>query len=638
MSTPSEIKVSIFGGAKAKHGTTTTLAIIMNRIRGDEFSESIQKIREEVDKGKRNNLKSLLLAFTPSGTFSSRESSGLLQHSGIVCADIDGLDAHTADALRNQLKGDTHTEAVFVSPGGKGVKAFFRCDATRTHSETWRACDAYVKTTYGHALDPATKDVNRLCYLSHDPLAYMATGHAEVIPYPVSTEPSTQTVEPVACELSQDDVRELLRHVPPAPPYDKWIRVASAVWSVLPEAEGTELLEKWSPGKTPGEYSAKFDDRLENISIGTLINFAKEGGWKPSPMFKAKLPDAAIVEAENLALFEKLATREFGVGPIPVEPVPRFLLNGVPTCTPGNITTISAQSKAGKTALVTAIVASAIVAESGEIAGQDCLGVTAAAPGGRMILHIDTEQSPYDHHRAGTVTLQRAGIASRPLYFRSFRLAGSGAKELCSIMQILVQQEHEKSGLFAVILDGIGDFVDDVNDAKECNPLVAELHNLAIRFDCPVIVIIHENPAQKNGKSRGHLGSQLERKSETNLRLKKKDGTTVVFAEKTRGAPISEKHGPRYAWSDEQGMHVSVPSDGQTAESAHKIKALRLLAEECLGHIEFKSLRYVDLRTSIITARGFAQSTAERRIEAMVEADILRHDQGSVYTLVPVTP
>ncbi len=107
----------------------------------------------------------------------------------------------------------------------------------------------------------------------------------------------------------------------------------------------------------------------------------------------------------------------------------------------------------------------------------------------------------------------------------------------------LMESAHDFNGLFAVIVDGVADLVLDVNDAKECNALVAKLHALAIKYDCPdrIICVIHENPNADTGKMRGHLGSQLERKAESNLRLRKKEDVTVVFSDRQRRrAPILE--------------------------------------------------------------------------------------------------
>ena len=46
------------------------------------------------------------------------------------------------------------------------------------------------------------------------------------------------------------------------------------------------------------------------------------------------------------------------------------------------------------------------------------------------------------------------------------------------------------------MIDGVGDLAIDVNDTAESNGLVAELHALAIRFDCPIVCVLHENPGE----------------------------------------------------------------------------------------------------------------------------------------------
>ena len=61
-------------------------------------------------------------------------------------------------------------------------------------------------------------------------------------------------------------------------------------------------------------------------------------------------------------------------------------------------------------------------------------------------------------------------------------------------------------------------------------PLIATEQNAV------VVTVLHENPNSEYGKTRGHLGSQLERKAESNLRLQKDNttGVTTIFTEKSR--------------------------------------------------------------------------------------------------------
>jgi hypothetical protein len=172
---------------------------------------------------------------------------------------------------------------------------------------------------------------------------------------------------------------------------------------------------------------------------------------------------------------------------------------------------------------------------------------------------------------------------------RSYALAGFSASELPQALTLALKDAAAGGGVYAIILDGTADFVTDVNDQTECNAFVAELHAMAIDHDCPIINVVHENPGQDGGKMRGHLGSQLERKGESNLRLQKTHEVTVLFSEKQRGAPILEKDGPRFAWSNEAGMHVTVEAAGAVRDAAKRDR-LSDIAEAVFGHRE-KRLR-----------------------------------------------
>jgi len=323
-----------------------------------------------------------------------------------------------------------------------------------------------------------------------------------------------------------------------------------------------------------------------------------------------------------------LENRAFDDANPPVEPVPRLLVASVSAATPGNIATITAQAKVGKSALIGAAMTAIICAEN-QIDGVDTLGFTADAPNGRALIHLDTEQSRYDADQLVRRALKRAGVAKCPRWLKSYSLAGFEPAVLRRKLAALLEWYSDRRGLFAVIIDGVADMVLDVNDARECNGLVTELHNLAIRFDCPVLVVVHENPGADSGKARGHLGSQLERKAESNLRLKKVDGATVVFSEKMRRAPIFEKDGPRFAWSDQAGMHVSIESAGEERDDAKRAELRELAAEVFEGR---DRLKFTDMTAGIVKARDCTKRTAERKLDAMLKLKVIRKEGFGLYS------
>jgi hypothetical protein len=79
---------------------------------------------------------------------------------------------------------------------------------------------------------------------------------------------------------SAEEIAEMLSYIPPQPDYNTWLRICSAVWSVLPMEEGCRVLKAWSPELREGEYAAKYRYRLHSITIGTLVYLAKLHGYR----------------------------------------------------------------------------------------------------------------------------------------------------------------------------------------------------------------------------------------------------------------------------------------------------------------------------------------------------------------------
>ena len=120
---------------------------------------------------------------TPCGIFSRRRSDCLTEASGLVVVDIDHLEsAEEAGLLRQQLFDDPYLQPllVFVSPTGRGVKAFVPYAAGQDASDAvCRAMD-YVHCMYGtdaprsgKGVDTSGKDIVRSCFLCHDEKALM---------------------------------------------------------------------------------------------------------------------------------------------------------------------------------------------------------------------------------------------------------------------------------------------------------------------------------------------------------------------------------------------------------------------------------------------------------------------------------
>ena len=309
------------------------------------------------------------------------------------------------------------------------------------------------------------------------------------------------------------------------------------------DASGEQAAKKWSLQLTASTI------QTVDLPLKDLNDWVSSGDEIPD-VFGPKPP-------EWLSRLVTLASK-------PVEPVTRLFLAGKPIATPGNLVSLISKAKTGKTAEIGAVVA-AIVAAHYDRHGLDTLGFTAPHTKEAVVL-IDTEQSPFDSFICHQRAMARASQQTDVPWLMHLALVGYEAAKLRrSLVEIMKKAKEDHGGVFILILDGVADFVLSVNDEAECNEFISWLRSIAVEYDCPILCVIHSNEAQKSGDDgRGHLGKQLTRKSESNLLLKKVGEVTTVTSEKQRKAPITEKDGISFRWSDEHQRHVSCVKAAET--------------------------------------------------------------------------
>jgi hypothetical protein len=334
----------------------------------------------------------------------------------------------------------------------------------------------------------------------------------------------------------------------------------------------------------------------------------------------------------QVSLAELLVARQFNPAIVPPPLRVIYSLAGIPICTPGNLTTITSAVKTGKTAVISAMAGAAMPHSE----AADLLGFESSNPEGKALLWFDSEQSPDDFWHCVYRALRRAGHEKPPPWFYAYCLTGLGCKRAWEcVVEAEKQAKNKHTGIHSFLLDGVADFVADVNDAEESNDFVAELHGKAIKNDCPIIGVIHLNPGSSE-KSRGHLGSQLERKAETNLMLEKDntDQSTLIYSTKNRRAGIPKSMGPRFKYSIDAGMHVTIASR-KSAKEAVEIESLRELAEDVFK--DHPSLRYTDLVNALKERLKLSEQTAQRRISRMVALGTITKAAAQLYVMTTPT-
>lgn len=317
-----------------KASATATLPDLIEAIKGGDFAERVAEVRAHMangDKPSADAIKKTLPAVSLSGVVVGRRKAavaeGRFQHSGMLQIDLDAKDnpGWSVAEMREVLLADPHIIAGFVTPSGEGVKGVARitADAT-THKAAFLAAEAHF-SALNLTIDKSCKDPVRLCFVSHDPDAWIrGVGSADIIEFEPLPEPEEIELElpeenhrhngnavPVCAqhhvtddgrlvirggdsfpELDAATVAEMLRCIP-YPGYQEWLKITNAVWSVLGEA-GTPILQAWAPEKKPGDYAEKWAHRLTDVTAATLVMRAKENGWKPKGELKVAMQEKAL--------------------------------------------------------------------------------------------------------------------------------------------------------------------------------------------------------------------------------------------------------------------------------------------------------------------------------------------------------
>ena len=140
-----------------------------------KYRETVERIRAIEDKAERDKLKATLPAITPSGVFSYRAADCLMEHSGLICLDID-LKGNEAIGnffeLKEQLVKIPNVAFCIKSVSGKGYAVGIPLAYPERHGQHFDALKRIFERL-GIQIDKACRDVSRLRGYSYDEDIYL---------------------------------------------------------------------------------------------------------------------------------------------------------------------------------------------------------------------------------------------------------------------------------------------------------------------------------------------------------------------------------------------------------------------------------------------------------------------------------
>lgn len=332
----------------------------------------------------------------------------------------------------------------------------------------------------------------------------------------------------------------------------------------------------------------------------------------------AKPPSAVGSQEWATELMLGLADRRYAADRPPPVMEPILSIMGVSVGTPGNLVAITGQTGSGKSRWCSAAIASSLAPGA-----CDSLGWQVSNSDSRGIIYLDMEQSPQDFYTVLADAGHRSGRVETPEWLHAYHLTGFGPEEaLRTLEAALMYCKELYGGTRLAMVDGFADLVQSPNDEGECFALVRRLQVLAIKHSCVIAGVIHVNPSS-DAKTRGHLGSQLDRKCESVITLKRDGEAIVGYTKKARHRPIPESSGPRFAWEETSGMFASVSSKADVKASA--------LGELARGAFcgAGGGISYQDLVAKVMQLLAVKERTAKARISEMRRSGIVNVQEGA---------
>ena len=194
----------------------------------------------------------------------------------------------------------------------------------------------------------------------------------------------------------------------------------------------------------------------------------------------------------------------------------------IPIGTYGNFSFVQAPPKTMKTFFIS-LLASVYLGGSNKFGG-DLKGHR----DNKCLIHFDTEQGKFHAQRVFRRVVDMNGGNDVGCY-HTFGLRTVGFKHRVEFIEYYLKHKIEKDKVGLVVIDGIADLVSDENDLEQSNNVVQKIMEWSQKFSCHIITVIHSNFG--SDKPTGHLGSLLEKKTETQIQLEtntiNKDWITV---------------------------------------------------------------------------------------------------------------
>ena len=177
----------------------------------------------------------------------------------------------------------------------------------------------------------------------------------------------------------------------------------------------------------------------------------------------------------------------------------------------GELVGITGRAKSGKTFFTSMLMALGVCTE--------VMGIRRIEPKPLRVLWMDTEQSEESTQEILCDRIMKLWQRNMPEgestdnfpsdMFDIFNVRADAWQDRLPLLETAIKEYHPD----LVILDGIRDLVNDINDGILSQQVIERLMNLASETDCCIVSVLHQNKASDDKNLRGWIGTELTYKS-----------------------------------------------------------------------------------------------------------------------------
>ena len=159
----------------------------------------------------------------------------------------------------------------------------------------------------------------------------------------------------------------------------------------------------------------------------------------------------------------------------------------------------------------------------------------------KHFVHFDTEQGEW-HAQRVFKRIQWMNKGLKLDFYHTFALRKISYRSRIDFIEYYLdcmREEGKEIGL--VVIDGVADLVSDANNLEESSAIVQKIMAWTTIYNCHIVTVIHSNNG--SDKPTGHLGSFLEKKTETQIQLSRDEnklGAITVSCKRSRNTPFEQ--------------------------------------------------------------------------------------------------